>query len=207
MRKFKQNFQLSQKPFGALLRTEILWRSENADSHRFPTNMQTICTRKHSPDPKPLDAFRDAFRSAIERVWIVDEYFLIPNKKAPPEGRIQTILEWLHPQLDASDIRILTKNHAEINQELLRLLANQQERINASQPRRAKKCSIRVNTNLTKKFNYVHDRFAIVDEELWHFGATVGGFHPDINSASRGWSAEDSGAIEFFELAWKECER
>ena len=48
----------------------------------------------------------------------------------------------------------------------------------------------------------VHDRFAIVDDELWHFGATVGGAHRSVNAFSRGWDASTTRAAEFFDEAW-----
>ncbi|MNP36873.1 hypothetical protein D3C76_1302900 [compost metagenome] len=54
-----------------------------------------------------------------------------------------------------------------------------------------------------KGFDHIHDRFAIIDNELWHFGATVGGLHRDVNAASRGWDADIHGAKDFFNLAWQ----
>lgn len=48
----------------------------------------------------------------------------------------------------------------------------------------------------------LHDRFAIVDEELWHFGATVGGSHRSVTAFSRGWDAIATGAIQFFQDMW-----
>ncbi|MDN7478493.1 hypothetical protein QZM19_22225 [Burkholderia multivorans] len=48
----------------------------------------------------------------------------------------------------------------------------------------------------------LHDRFAIVDDELWHFGATVGGAHRSVNAFSRGWDAEETHAIEYFMDLW-----
>lgn len=146
-----------------------------------------------------------AVMNAMDRVWVVDEYFLMPDRGANPDGRILTILDWLHLSLVASDIRILTKKHDDIDEDTLQLFQIREGEINASQTRRPKQCSIQVNTRLKQDFDYIHDRFAIVDDELWHFGATVGGFHASVNAASRGWSAVDSGAIEFFELAWNKC--
>ena len=32
-----------------------------------------------------------------------------------------------------------------------------------------------------------HDRYALIDQELWHFGSTVGGGYPLLSSVSRGW--------------------
>lgn len=51
----------------------------------------------------------------------------------------------------------------------------------------------------------VHDRFAIVDNELWHFGANVGGTHKSVNCFSRGWPAREYGAADFFQDYWKEA--
>jgi hypothetical protein len=48
----------------------------------------------------------------------------------------------------------------------------------------------------------LHDRFAIVDDELWHFGATVGGAHRSVNAFSRGWSAKETGALQYFFELW-----
>lgn len=48
----------------------------------------------------------------------------------------------------------------------------------------------------------VHDRFAVVDDQLWHFGATVGGAHRSVNAFSFGWDAAAARAKEFFEEVW-----
>ena len=58
-----------------------------------------------------------------------------------------------------------------------------------------------------KEADYFHDRFAIVDSELWHFGSTVGGGYPGLTAVSRGWNAEDgeggTGAVLFYERLWE----
>jgi len=204
MNKFSSGLRLPTKPVRTPLKTEILWGCENGGSGQFPRNMETILARRYSADPKPLNAFHTAVMNAVNRVWVVDDYFLMPDRGASPDGRILTILDWLHTGLVASDIRILTKKHDEITEDALQLFQMREQEINAKQARRATRCSIQVSTGLAG-FDYIHDRFAIVDDELWHFGATVGGFHASVNAASRGWSAVDSGAIEFFELAWSKC--
>lgn len=105
--------------------------------------------------------------------------------------------------LVANDIRLLTKPHAEIDQTMLEMFHKREQEINNSSVRRAKKCTIEIKTHLTHpRCNFIHDRFAIIDDELWHFGGTVGGFHASVSAASRGWRASDHRAIEFFEMAW-----
>mgnify|MGYP000850255984 CR=1 FL=1 len=189
------------------LKTEILWGCEKGGSPRFPSDCETISTRRRSPNPRPLDAFRDAVKNAAERIWVVDEYFLVSDKGVSSDGRILTILDWLHDDLVASDIRILTKQHDEVTEDELELFKDQAEMINLKRSRQPVKCSIQINTRLKQKFDYIHDRFAIVDDELWHFGATVGGFHSSVNAASRGWDAEELGAIKFFEMVWDKCKK
>lgn len=203
MIKFPSGLTLPEKAPRTILKTEILWGCELGGSRHFPRDIAGVHERFYASDPKPLDTFRRAVVEAVERVLIMDDYFLLPDKGVPEE-RLSTILDWLHPRLVASDIRILTKKHAEIDEELLQLFGAREEEIN-NQARRGKRCSIQVNTRLREGFNYVHDRFAIVDDELWHFGATVGGFHASVSAATRGWSAADVGAIKFFDLAWQMC--
>ena len=206
MNKFSSGPKLPEEVLREPLKTEILWGCDSGGSPRFPVDLETIHTRRFSQDPKPMAAFRKAVSSAVARVWVVDEYFLAPDNDKSPDGRIFTVLDWLHVDLIASDIRILTKKHDEIPEEALQLFQMREDEINRKRTRQPMKCRIQVSTRLKLKFDYIHDRFAIVDDELWHFGATVGGFHASVNAASRGWSAIDSGAIAFFELAWEKCE-
>ncbi len=54
---------------------------------------------------------------------------------------------------------------------------------------------------------YIHDRFAVTDNELWHFGGTVGGLHQDLTAVSRGWDASNHRFLYFFDELWKELAR
>lgn len=53
-----------------------------------------------------------------------------------------------------------------------------------------------------ENFDIVHDRFAVTDGELWHFGGTVGGIHPDLTAVSRGWDAESQNFTTLFNQIW-----
>ncbi|CAI1187002.1 Uncharacterised protein [Serratia fonticola] len=205
MNKLGSGLSLPPRISGRQLKAEIMWGDENGGSPRFPETVQAITIRKYSNDPIPLQAFKTSFRNAMERIWIVDEYFLVPDNGPKWDSRITTILSWVTNELVASDIRILTKEHREITPKMLERFQIKAKEINEYQTRRERLCTIQVNTRLTQCFGFIHDRFAIVDDELWHFGATVGGFHTSVNAASRGWSAEDSGAIAFFQMAWDKC--
>ena len=49
---------------------------------------------------------------------------------------------------------------------------------------------------------YPHDRFAVLDGAVWHFGATVGGIHSNLNAFSYGWADEKVRFSAFFKKAW-----
>jgi hypothetical protein len=57
------------------------------------------------------------------------------------------------------------------------------------------------------QFPFPHDRFAIVDDELWHFGHTVGGCGDCLFAASGPWGAVETDAVAFYELVWDELAR
>lgn len=44
----------------------------------------------------------------------------------------------------------------------------------------------------------VHDRFAIMDGEIWHCGASIGGTHPSLNALTHGWKDENNALRNFF---------
>lgn len=188
------------------LKNEILMGCDDGWNVHFPKDMSTIQNRKNSFLPEPLKAFEIAVRSSVEKVWLIDEYIFIPDaNKSKIDDRISTIIDWFPDYIIASDIKILTKQNNEVSEEGLEIFKDREIEINSKRNKGSIKCNIEVNTNLSKRFNYIHDRFAIIDDELWHFGATVGGFHASVTATSRGWNAEETGAVGFFELAWAQC--
>lgn len=216
MSRFEKGIKIApptKKPFPE---TKIFWGDQDGGCERFPRNKSTITERIFSENPKHLKLFSDAVASAVDRVWIIDEYFLMPDMKSNlPDyvkqekihNRVDVILAWIAVDTNVNDVRILTKDHKEIDDEIFKKFEIREREINDRSMRRSIKCSIKVKTHLTERFNFVHDRFAIVDDELWHFGGTVGCFHSKVSAASRGWRASDHGAIDFFEMAWDAGEK
>ena len=47
-----------------------------------------------------------------------------------------------------------------------------------------------------------HDRFAVTDGELWHFGGTVGCLEAKMTAGSRGWPADQLEFIDLFHKLW-----
>jgi hypothetical protein len=205
MKRFAPSIAIAPKAERPFPTKEILWGSQEGGQAQFPTSSAAY-ERKYSNDPVPLQKFGKAVADAQERVWIVDEYLLKPDS-GKPARRIEQILTWLPLWLAASDIRLLTKYHQEVDADDLKKFQQHAQAINNHATRREKECRVEVRMHLTRNCNFVHDRFAIIDDELWHFGGTVGGFHSTVSAASRGWRAMDHGAISFFEEIWNAGER
>lgn len=202
MKGISSDFRIAPKAERPFPEREIIWGSQDGGQPYFPT-LASAYERLNSAYPTPLQKFGRVVSEAQERIWVVDEYLLMPDKeKGNPGRRIDEILSWLPEDLAASDIRLLTRNHREVNQTDVNKLLQQAQKINRHNARRHKECRIEIRTHLTIDCNFIHDRFAIIDDELWHFGATVGGFHSKVSAASRGWRAVEHGAIQFFEDIW-----
>lgn len=214
MREFGHGIKIPDLPEQPIASKEILWPIQpgfgnlpTGDSSRFP-DIQAIKTRKSAEQPAPLFAFKKAVSNALKRVLILDGYFLEPEKgKGNRQSRIDQILMWMPETMQANDIRILTNalepnGNVDIGNDVKKQFQEHAEVINSYRLPGAGKCTIDMKFTLDQTFDCVHDRFAIIDDELWHFGATVGGFHSQVNAATRGWRASEHGAKVFFESAW-----
>lgn len=207
MKGFTSSISIAPKVLRPFPAKEILWGSQDGGQARFPTST-LAWARKHSSDPVPLQKFAKAVAGAQERIWIIDEYLLIPDQgKGSVTDRVEKILTWLPSCIAASDIRLLTKQHQEVSEGDLMKFKKRAQDISNYGARRGKECFIQIKMHLTRQCGFIHDRFAIVDDELWHFGGTVGGFHAAISATSRGWRAADHGAIDFFEEIWNAGQR
>jgi hypothetical protein len=158
------------------------------DSATFPGRHDQAC-RKDRRHCVGAAAFIMALRTA-RLLRIVD-----------PKFDAQDGAEPLEQALDRSSVlsvRLLTGRCSEAEQWCIRVRRLLASRGGSVAPDVQWKTSLEVAPVLD-----VHDRFAIVDDELWHFGATVGGAHRSVNAFSRGWDAKTTRASEFFEEAWK----
>ena len=144
-----------------------------SDSSVFPS-LSAIKARCSARPPEPLEAFLEAVWDAQNRILVLDDYLFKPLEGQSQQDRYGQILDWLPDGLVANEIRFLTNAHPD--QGALRKQFNERvTEINQRAPRRLGIATIDIKFTLGSAFPYVHDRFAIIDNELWHFGATVGG--------------------------------
>jgi hypothetical protein len=186
---------------------QIFWPSARfygdnggSDSSVFPS-LTAIKARCGARPAEPLEAFLEAVWDAQLRILILDDYLFKPLEGQSQQDRYEQIIAWLPHGLVANEIRFLTNAHPD--QDVIRKQFNERvTEINQRAPRRLGAATIDIRFTLGSAFPYVHDRFAIIDNELWHFGATVGGLHNLLNATSRGWDAHTREAIRFFDDAW-----
>ncbi|MGY5761036.1 hypothetical protein ACXHPU_04150 [Vibrio cincinnatiensis] len=190
--------QMVQKKFSPQLLIPCEATQSGQSHHHFP-EYDTIMARYGVDDVRIVREFEKAISTA-QRVWIIDKHLFSEDGKNPSHGRrIKKVVNWFLTN-HIQTIRILTGHHddqAEIEKEFKAL----EDSITDSRVKVDYPLKVEISFAL-KEFDYIHDRFAIIDEELWHFGATVGGFHRDVNAASRGWSADAHKAFQFFDTAW-----
>jgi hypothetical protein len=175
-----------------------------SDSTAFP-RLSAIKARRAARPPEALNAFVEAAWMAQDRILVLDDFLFKPQEGQSQRDRYEQILFWLPDGMVANDIRFLTNAHEDRSeQDTIQKRFNERVAdINRRAPRRGGLAKIEIRFSLGSAFPYVHDRFAIIDSELWHFGATVGGLHNLVNAATRGWDAEAHDALRFFDDAWE----
>ena len=177
---------------------EYRTRIENCDAPRFPA-MEQVHERRnvhHGGIVLKLVAFEVAIESALARVLVLDPHF--------DEAGVN-VLGLALSRSQALDVRLLTSRSDINGKDRERWRKTLVQHLNSNRFERGG-VDVRWSTKLDKhSFPFLHDRFAIVDGALWHFGSTVGGGYPGLTAASGPWSASDTRAVEFFEECWRVC--
>ena len=139
-----------------------------------------------------LVAFTSAVEHSLKCVLVLDPHF--------DEVGADALAPALAGSL-APDIRLLTGGRKHDCEKLRQTL---EEFRNMDRPI-SKQAQVRWSTKLDKdRFPFLHDRFAIVDGALWHFGSTVGGGHSGLTAASGPWPENDAHGWQFFDKCWRE---
>lgn len=197
------------QPASPALRPELLFAVQDgygnphptSDSDRFP-RLEAIRARYSAKVLKALDAFALAMVDAQHRVWILDGYLLQPDVGSA-EARIELLCDWMPVGFAANDVKLLTRSQTPaVDAEHERAFAEHARRVNEHVVKRSTDLVIQTKFTLARYYGYVHDRFAIIDDELWHFGAAVAGLHRELSATTRGWHVNDCDAERFFQEAW-----
>ena len=184
---------------------QLLWPSitygqgvDSLDLPHFPAS-DRVYERYHAIEPgidRGLRAFEEAVTEAAVHVLVLDPHF---------DRQGAEILGGALLLSQAWDVRLLTSRGDVPEQERKGLANMLTESCNKGRLDNLQ-VEARWSAALDRhQFPFLHDRFAIVDRALWHFGATVGGGHRGLTAASGPWPAVRSRAISFFDECWRRC--
>ena len=169
---------------------------ESFDAPRFPSAADIYGRRDEIEAGRELGlrAFEKAVEGAEVHVLLLDHHF---DKKGAD------ILGGALMLSQVGDVRLLTGRGSLADADRRELASALTQSCNEERHDN-REVTVRWRATLsTDSFPFLHDRFAIVDADLWHFGATVGGGHPGLTAVSGPWSATATRAIDFFEECWR----
>lgn len=172
----------------------------------FP-NIGGLNTRRSNSNPYELlmNVFSETVSNALKRVLIIDRYFFKPYDGENLKDRLEQLYKWIEGDyFQATEIKIISEcgGKNEDQQQLKNDLRSYASDFNDIYRLGRTQHPLSLEFKILPD-DMVHDRFAIIDDELWHFGGTVGGFEKQFSVASRGWSAIDYGADELFYELWR----
>lgn len=159
---------------------------KEADKVEFPGSEEIarslICVESWKKTNHPLwicregDFWTELFDS--QEVYIVDKHY--------SEAEYLQALRLLTERKDESVITHLSKFYVFCHSEFDKINSLRQSE---SEQEQRLHIDIRiVNLAYAEKPVYeIHDRFALMDGEIWHFGGTVGGVNSHLTAYSRGW--------------------
>jgi hypothetical protein len=133
----------------------------------------------------------DAFWNALHR----SEQILVIDTHLSRRGMIALRERIFESVSMINDLRVITAENdvREIFNDLKRKL-KQESRLSLG-------AKIEISIMMRNSPPLIHDRFAVTDGELWHFGGTVGG-EQKLTAVSRGWNASAHRFLSFFNEAW-----
>lgn len=209
--KFSPSIEIAPVDDQVKERPKLIWPSQRSlrDEYgfgepRFPV-FEEYVARYKDPEPKAAIEFVRSVRAARHRVWLMDDY-IFKDDNQNLERNVLRVLSWFKGCASCSDIRIATRCFTyECRTTIDSLVYDFVEDMNRARGSAPSLISVEVGYVLCRgRFDFLHDRFAIIDDELWHFGATVGGLHSKVSAVSHGWHAEQRRASSFFEEAWRQ---
>ena len=165
--------------------TQIFFGGPAGGLKRFP-EPQELAQRFRSGTPIPLAEFIEDIRVARDVLWILDQHFdevgVVPLADALADSAVR-------------EVRILTRS---TNDEPPPILETARRVAGFTKDLGLFWCRHLEGD----RFPYAHDRFAIADEKLWHFGHTVGGGGRAMTAMTGAWDAVLTEAQRFFRQAW-----
>ena len=192
-----------RQPPAPLISPQILWPSityrqavASFDVPHFPETDRVYERHRtiESGTHRGLRAFEEAVTGAEAHVLVLDPHFDRQGAQILADALLVS---------QVRDVRLITGRRHLAKQERADLANMLTDSCNEG---RLDNRQVEVHWSATldtNDFPFLHDRFAIVDGALWHFGATVGGGHAGLTAASGPWPAVKTRAVFFFNECWR----
>ena len=133
------------------------------------------------------------FWESLRNCAAVEIYFLDAYFSAANLARLSDVIDYMDGQIDRGETRICIYTCSGDEWEALKKEFEKRHDKYA----RLEKVSLAIcciEKNMAKK---MHDRFVLLGKSLWHFGASAGAMHTNINAYSGPWPDNDGKCIEF----------
>jgi hypothetical protein len=195
-------------PAKTALRRALRWPSfgddgASADLDGFPTGQQQSTRRSAGLYATHSEPFLAALKDARDRILMVDPYLLA--EKVEHRRTFCGVFGNTIRSTGASVIRLITSAKQGHEDQARELKAIQGDRNRLSSQAYCE-IDVRIVRDIRRGVPLPHDRFAVIDDELWHWGANIGGTHNEVHAYSRGWSASMTRAVDYFDELWRSAE-
>ncbi len=156
-----------------------LWTTGGSDTPHFPLQGKEHAVEVNSWKPNALQPFLNSIAEAkISRI-ILDPYF---------DERVGILSIWEYLQFNPDVETKIIVGKEDVFREI-------------SSWKKAQDPSLMKYFHVKYSDLDFHDRFAVIDFELWHFGSTVGGAYPKFGAATRGW--DGTMFRQVFDCIWR----
>lgn len=175
---------------------KIVWGGSGQTLTRFPHfwELDARCNNRGDQGfADPIQPFLDAVGRSAKRIWILDPHFDEAGVIALQLGLVGA------PRARGLQVRIIGPSMGMDRAGRCRLVT---DHLSGT----ALPSVDWVIVPGRRESPFVHDRFCIVDEELFHFGGTVGGSVPHLTAATFGWCASTHEADRFFSRLWEKLQ-
>lgn len=147
--------------------------------------------------------FLKSLEQSKDRVWFLDGYLInnyITNETKKGKNVVVQILDSIVSNSHGIEVKFFLRK-VEGSKKIEQVFKEKNDLI-------IELHNNQVNTEIkykyiTKDFKQIHDRFAVIDNQLWHFGSDIGSSLPDFHATSFGWDAEELQVDKFFKELWE----
>lgn len=141
--------------------------------------------------------FQQAILNAKQKIWILDTYL---HKNMKESSVFESILNLIKTNKQILSVRFYLRSKTNEN-EINELVKYYNDLIRDDKRSHQ---GTKIECGFFNNLDFIHDRFAIIDNNFWHFGSDVGASNQSLHATSYGWNSDKLQITNFFEELWEE---